>query len=862
MPFLAPIASAIGAAVTSVGAWAAASPILAGIVQTAFGIAAKYALAALFPKEKPQSQATKLETQYGADLVRSVGMGKYGTAGHHIYRNAYGKGNRQIQDVYVVSHFRTKALLRIQVEGEWRNLDPTPDDAGYHRVLGVDGMITVKFHNGTMSQAADAELVAKANPPGRWTVNHRGAGVSYVVVYQKLDRDKLSSPIKPFFEIDGAPLYDWRFDSTMGGSGSQRWNNQDTWGGSGDNNPVVQMYNLERGIFNGTELMVGKAVNVGRLPITEWTVGANISDEVMVDLTQRYRSALIASSGPDVTHDSNLQPLLEACAGSWVETVTGEYVIVGAPQSISMTITDDDLIPDQPKRFSQFRPRAELINTVASTYVSVEKFYVMEPAATRIDATALAFDRERLASAITYDAVTISQQADRLADIAIRGARYQASAEICIKPKYLDVVKPGRWIRWNSAEHGDITYQIVLVSFGPLGANGARLIYLTLRQIANGVFDPTAYITNPPIFPPIGLPDYLGEVANFVPTPTYVIAEDGSKLPAVLLQWNSIDDITVTGVKIEYRPLTDITQVFTKIVDDDVTFVPIVDGLTGGSDWEFRTTLITDPKRPVAPSAWTLVRTFVIELTIPPIDLGNLGDDVKNAFQTAYDKIRLLAEQAQAQALLTGDQQLGDYQDRQDIRREIQSSFGASKAGYTEAIQVATGPDSAIATKIEILSAEVFDPVTGLPAVASAVTTLQAQVTVIDGVVTGHSSQITSLTVQYNDVSANALFDMEAIAAPAGWTARIAMRVRVSTGVGFRQAGLYMDTTTTLSRIVLLADQVVISDNTNLQQPFVFTAGVLTLQAANIGVVTAGLLRSPDTKFQLDLNNRRLIIAD
>lgn len=863
MPFLAPVFAAVGTAVTSVAAWAAASPILAGIVQTAFGIAAKYALAAIFPAEKPKAAASQLETQYGEDIVRSVGMGKYGTNGHHVYRNAYGEGNRRIQDVYIVSHFRTKELLRIRIDGEWRGIEwDHQDSEGFYEVAGIEGVLRIKFYNGTMGQQADPSLIQHANPPGRWTTDHRGAGISYVIVYQKLDREKRTSPVKPFFEIDGAPLYDWRKDTTAGGDGPHRWNDQSTWGGDGDYNTAVQMYNLERGFYNGTELMVGKGVNPGRLPISEWTQAADICDEVGGDGVRRYTSSLIATSGMNTTHDSNMQPLLEASAASWVETVTGEFPMVGAPQTVVATITDDDIIQGKPKRFSRYRPRVELINTVAATYSNPATFYESEAAATRIDATALAFDRERLASAITYSAVTEPKQVDRLADIAIRGARYQANAEICIKPKYLDVAKAGRWIRWNSAEHGDFTYQIVSVSHGPFGPDGTRLIYLTLREIANGVFDPTAYQTNPPVTLPVGPPQYLAEVQNFVPTPIYVTGDDGGKLPGVLLQWNTFDDVTVTHVKIEYRPVSDPSQVFTKVVERDVTVVPIVEGLTSNSDWEFRTILITSPVRPVAPSAWTLVRTFEIEIVIPDVDLGNLGQDIQDVLQGAYDKIREIARQAQAQALLTSNQQMGDYLDRQEIRRSLQSTYQTTRAEYLEVIQVATGPNSALATSITSLEAEVFDPVTGIPALASSIQLVQSQITVIDGQVSGVAQQVNDLNIQYGNLSANALFDMEAVAAPSGWTSRIAMRTRVTTGDSFKEAGLYMDATTSQSRIALIADQIVMASGTNLAQPFTFVSGVLTLMAANIGTVTAGLLRSPDLKFQIQLSNRRMLIAD
>ncbi len=140
----------------------------------------------------------------------------------------------------------------------------------------------------------------------------------YAIVFSELCKngDGLTSPAKLLFEVVGAPLYDWRKDSTMGGSGSHRWDNQSTWEYS--DNPAVQAYNLERGFFNGIQRMVGKAVRASRLPLAKYTQAANICDEIMTDGTKRYRTHAIAKDGPGANHDANLPPILEGMYASWV----------------------------------------------------------------------------------------------------------------------------------------------------------------------------------------------------------------------------------------------------------------------------------------------------------------------------------------------------------------------------------------------------------------------------------------------------------------------------------------------------------------------------------------------------------------
>ncbi|MCH6205207.1 phage tail protein [Brucella ciceri] len=826
MPFLAPIFTAIGGLVSSVAAWAAASPILAGIAQTAFGIALKYAVNALFPP-KTQSRASELETQYGANIPRSVILGTCATEGHHIYRNSYGSGGRLIQDVFVLSSFRITAVPRVRYNGEWRILSQQ-DAYGYWLVPneGTSGddhdNVRVKFFYGTMDQQAEPTLISNARPAGRWTANHRGAGVAYAVVFSELRKngDGLTSPAKLLFEVVGAPLYDWRKDSTMGGSGPHRWDDQSTWEYS--DNPVVQIYNLERGFFNGTQRMVGKAVRASRLPLAEYTQAANICDEIMSDGSKRYRAHAIAKDGPGANHDANLTPILEAMCGSWVERVDGEFPIAGAPQAIVATITDDDIKRGAPLRFSAKRKRTELINTVAASYVSPEDFYETKDAATRIDEGALAEDRETLASAIPYAAVTDVRQVDRLADIAIRGARYQASAEIVVHPRFLDTIKEGRWVRWNSAKYGDRTFQVLTRQLGGINTDGARDISIALQQISNGVFDPTAYETNPPNIIVVPPPQYLAEVQGFDVIPTIVKADGAGELPGARLLWDTIDDISVVGVDIEYWPANDPSQVFKRFVTWDVVNVLLVEGLTSLTDWFVRTRLRVDNGRSVAWSAAKPFRTLNAQGDQNPIDYEGLADDLKGYLGWIGPQVRELIRQAEELATLTADNHNSNYSDIQRLTRQLSSTFGNAQAMWQEDIIVATGPNSAIGQQLTRINAQLWDN-TG----ASIIQLLQVRVDGVEDDVAAQANLITQLSSNIGEVSANATFRMGTYAAPSGWNSRIGMEVRGGTTDSYKSAGLFLDVTSTQARIALIAEQIVFSNGTEFFKPFVIQNNVM-----------------------------------
>ncbi|WP_266030438.1 phage tail protein [Brucella intermedia] len=819
-----PVTLIVGA-IGSAGSWLFGGSLLANLVLGGLAAAAKYALGAMRPK--PKSEASKTETQYGENLVREVGMGTFGTMGHHVYRNAFGKGNRMVQDVYKLSDFRCLELLRVSMDGEWKNLSPNEEtkygDTWGRKVLGVHegGEVWVKFHAGTMDQAADPQLIAHANPAGRWTPAHRGAGCCYVVVTSRMEADNLTSPASLMFEVRGAPLYDPRFDTTVGGSGPQRQNDQNTWAYS--DNPAVMMFNLERGIYNGTEKIVGRGTAMSRLPLSEWFTAMNICDEIMPDGSKRYTAALIASSGDGVTHDSNMTPLREACAGSWVESVSGEYPIVGANQAVVATITDDDINWEKPFTLSLTRPRAELVNTVAGSYISPDAFYETVPLATRIDEGALALDRERLASKVDYTAITDHRVGDRLADIAIRASRYQANGQFTIHPKFLEL-KVGSWVNYQSDRYNFTkTFQILSKGLGALGEDGTRDVAVTLQEVGNGIFDPTAYETNPPVPIPVGPPDYLGEVQGFDVFPNIVQGDDGDEHPGVRLLWDQIEDITVAGVEIQYWPDNDPTQVFNDYVTKDVTVVQIVNGLTSLTDWWVRTRLrVASGTRPVAWAAPVPFRTLDARGDQSPIDYEGLADDLKGYLGWIGPQVRELIRQAEELATLTADNHNSNYSDIQRLTRQLSSTFGNAQAMWQEDIIVATGPNSAIGQQLTRINAQLWDN-TG----ASIIQLLQVRVDGVEDDVAAQANLITQLSSNIGEVSANATFRMGTYAAPSGWNSRIGMEVRGGTTDSYKSAGLFLDVTSTQARIALIAEQIVFSNGTEFFKPFVIQNNVM-----------------------------------
>lgn len=777
MPFIAPVLTAASTALAGLGAagsagifgsfltWLKGGSLLAGVVKMGFSMAAQYALGALFAP-KPTAQASQIEAVYGDDVPRSAVLGIAGVAGQHVFRNAYGKGNRRVIDAYKLSDFRISNVTRAKGDGRWRNIS----DGDVVGIPDTEGDVTVRKHYGTMDQAVDSALVE--NGGGRWKETSVGSGVAYVSIRTKLDVEGATTPYEPLFEVVGPNLYDWRKDTSVGGDGDDRWNDQDSWSGDPEN-PVLQMYLLERGMFNGTELMIGKGVPASRLPLAEWTIAANICDEV-VGSVPRYRSSLIAGAGEGITHDSNMQPLLEACAASWVEDAGGEYPIVGAAQAVVATFTDDDLVVGESYRFSKYRPRLELVNTVAGSYIDPSIFYGDAPIATRIDEGALIEDNERLAVSLPFKAVTYSEQADRLADIQIRASRFQANAEICLRPRFL-AIKPGRWVRWNSAKHGDRTFLVVSKRLGAIGSSAVRNVYLTLQEIGAGVFDPTAYETVPTAPLPPGTPDYASEVDNIVVQPYVLTSESAGEIPAIRVAFDEILDESIVAVDFEYWPTAQPTEINYDTLPMPATVKYLTVGVISNTEYKVRYKLRSEPPRTipfVGPYTVTTPEAAATDITVK---LANLSPSVKALIQSA------LAQVALAQA-------------------QLQQLAASVVDGTTQASQ---------AQKIAVRFQD---------ATAAAMSVLNATISDINGELIAQAEALTAVNATLGTTSAGALFRLFASAGEDDVVAKIELQVRASTASSeWVTAGTIWEVgvdgdDNLFGRIVLAAAQTMIAD--------------------------------------------------
>lgn len=818
MPFLAP---AIAAASTAISAFAATT-FGSLAINAAIGIGLSYA-AQQFRKKPDQAEnrGTRLEVQYGGDRPREIIVGLAAVAGHDVYTNSYGSSNKYLQKVFVLSDFAITRVTRIAVNGEWRTIDWTDVEERGAKVngWGSDDYLRVRVYDGrhTALQAVESSnhgLIGASNPAGRWTAEHVGRGVSFIVVNLRYEDEDMASLPQFLFEVEGAPLYDVRKDSTAGGSGSHRWDDQGTWEYS--ENPIVIDYNYERGFWTNGQLIIGKGMPASDLPAGPWMSAANVCDEGTA-YGPRYRAGYVFTAADGVTHADNLQPVLDAAGAGLVERVDGDHPVVGANQPVVATLTDADLIVDAPLRFQAKRSRSDLINAVFGKFNSPDDLWSATAYEPQLNAEALAVDRERHAVPIDFAAVHVESQAASLAAVSMRANRYQASASIVVRPRWV-VLEVGDWIRWLSAKHGDRVYRVVGRRLAPLGPNGARNVSLTLEEIGNGVYDTTVVIPERPVRVVPAPPTFVSTVSGFQAYASSATAENGRVLPAVTVQWDASiwDDVTVDAVLVEYWRTDDDARRIQKRFSRPAVAGLVLEGLLPLTSYTLQATVVTNPPRTTFFSGAVVVTTLAEDLAVTLAQLRAEIQEVLAFGPVSFDRLNELIEQVAANSTAASV--------------VLRTESDRTSAEIIEERTVRASETEALATRTDGVVARLTDVEGEQEGQATAISSLSASVTDQDGRITANAEAITGVNASVGELSAQGLIRFQAVVAPAGVSVRIAILARATTASGFAESGIYIDVFSDgTSRIVNQASKFIVTDGGSVFQPLVFEGGVLKL---------------------------------
>jgi hypothetical protein len=348
-------------------------------------------------------------------------------------------------------------------------------------------------------------------PSSGWPATARGLGIAHYGLKWNFASDngkiKLSGgiPTRITQVIRGAKVYDPRLDSTNGGSGAQRANDQSTWTWSDNWALIVAHYLL--GYKSNSKLIYGVGVAITDIDWVSVAAMADVCDTV-IDGKAKYKIGGIFAISQD--HESIIGQL-ESAVGGKVSNFGGKYYLWCPHNDLSSvgTLTDADIVADGGIQYTPSGAIENLFNTARGQYVEPSILYQLQPYPEVIESTAVTEDgRDRL---LQQDFAMIQdvEIAQRVARELIRRSRFSGTLTVVVGPKGL-LVKPFDVITVNFRET-NFTNELFRVVSMQYSIGGAVILELleedasiydvttplgtSLVQLDPNAYDPAAVYT-------------------------------------------------------------------------------------------------------------------------------------------------------------------------------------------------------------------------------------------------------------------------------------------------------------------------------------------------------------------------------
>lgn len=284
-----------------------------------------------------------------------------------------------------------------------------------------------------------------------WTSEHIGVNQTYVTLKIKVDDEAFPSGLNEIkFVVRGHKVYDPRKDTTQGGDGEQRFDDESTWEWS--SNPALCSYDCLRRYG-------AKPVPRRRLPMDFIAVTANYCDEQAIyrDAEGNEQTGTRFEVNGVLNNGMRQQDMLNqimACMGGKPYRVGGvvyfKPAMYAGPATIVIDVDNDSMTFPE---YRPHRPYKEKINTVKTEFVSPNHKWQMTNAPVVKSAEYRENDGAYLESNLRFTLITRDHQAQRIGKLAMERSRAGFMATHIVPGVRLDII-PGTCIKFVDVETG------------------------------------------------------------------------------------------------------------------------------------------------------------------------------------------------------------------------------------------------------------------------------------------------------------------------------------------------------------------------------------------------------------------------
>lgn len=617
-------AGPVGAAIAAIGKFLAGKTFLAIVARTVLSIGLSLLAQKLRGKPKVPGIVTETTTTGGITPQKFI-VGRYATAGQLVAPPMSYGGNREWL-VYVVALcvLPGATLRRVIINDEyWQPGDEAPiADWGQPSDGTFDSHAWIDYRDGSQTAAHPGLLAAFGSDPDRpWSSDMIGPGLCYAVCRFRYNRELFQGLPSVRFEMDGIPLYDPRGDSTVGGSGAQRWADPATWTQTA--NPAVIIYNILRGIRLPDGEVWGGRATAADLPLARWFAAMNECD-VAIDIegggtVPQYRCGLEIAIDDEPAEV--IEALLKTCSGQIVEMGGVWTLHVGPPALPVLWITDDDVIVSRPQELEPFPGISATWNGITATYPDPDSLWEPREAPARYDEDWETEDGgRRLVADLSLNACPWPEQVQRLMAAYIADERRFRRHRQPLPPEAA-ILEPLDTIGWSSTHNGYVAKLFEITSISDALTTLIQTVGLRERDPADYDWEAGDLIPSPPANV-VTTPPAAQVVPGWAVSAGSVVDGAGAdRRPSIVLTWDGDAASAARGLEWQLR-LNGVTDVQLSGTTEATAagLLVLTAGILPATAYQLRGRLIAD--LPTGWTDWSDVTTLAIGIATVDIAAG------------------------------------------------------------------------------------------------------------------------------------------------------------------------------------------------------------------------------------------------
>ncbi len=706
------------------------------LIAAGLALATRLAVSYLNRPKKRSYSAVQGQVQYGADVPAGTAFGMSKVKGQRVFYAKYGKGNKFNAEVFALANGWCDGLEpEIYFYGVKHALIPRPiigNEAAHYGVGDFGNLISIRFYDGRPGQGPDTKLVSDTANLGKiWKATSVGTGICYVVVERQWDEDKFKHG-RPEFEfiLRGLREYDPRFDSTAGGSGSQRLNDPATWAWT--ENPAIHRLNYVLGVkgrLSGRTL-IGMGKPISAIDLGSHIASANVCDAIRKG-KKTYACSLYVQADDD--HTEILREIEDAMAGYGMNRYGLSGVLAGAPQLPVMNIGPIDIRGDEGKQITPRKSAFELFNSLSGQFTSKESHWKPESLKTVTVNNDIATDGRRREGGNDFLQVTDPDIGQYLLNIRYRQQRKGGAIKLPVSRRAGLKAEIGSWVTFDGK-----TWLVT-----GRGFDGKLRFTLQLSETGADIYDDEDIEPGPIIIPPTPPvnPSLLTTVQDFTVEVGLVDGPDGYAVPALRFKWTPPDDPTIIAVRFEYFEGDNPTgkTVYTWRSDAPESGEELTSAnVAPAARYTARATIVTVPDRFKSWTAWFTTVDYTGDIYYPGLveqidqhvedmldwlnsdsPIYDLGQEVSANTDAIVaeraermvdvgglaDRWRDLYETVNRTAFSVAQNWIGQKREFVVVREELADVDAGARSYADDVVNLAVGPGSALAERLTTIEA-------------------------------------------------------------------------------------------------------------------------------------------------------------